>query len=165
MSNTSISIDRSKELGDIQFADSQYNTSNRLFLPSGVDVVLPNNKNGVLNLTAPADAVNWMDNTGKITPNNGSGEGYGLRITFVVDPTLNNRNFTLKLDIGGSQGVVWEKTERLARGAGVDTKMSFYIPYYALGTFFANGGVFKVNVDGDSDLFDIIHLFRKLIVK
>lgn len=50
-----------------------------------------------------------------------SGDSYIFRLSMVANPSLNNRNLTVDLDIGGTQGIIFERTVRLARGANVDT--------------------------------------------
>lgn len=148
-------------LGWVQLSDSQYDTVTRFPITSGVRTKLPNNANGVLDVTSMFGATTIYDPaTEKLTPDN-FGDTYDWRVSFFADPTLNNRNFTLELDIGGSQGVIWSKTIRLARGAGVDTKITETLDIYTLNTFIANGGELYVTCDGDVSLYDIIYKIER----
>ena len=165
MSKTSISVNKFESLGEIQFSDTQYTTANRLQGLSGVPLNLPINKGGILNLSAPANAVNWVNNLGQFVPQDANGDGYLARITFTVDPVLNNRNLVCLLDIGtpGTPIYIWEETKRLARGAGNDTGISIVIPFYTLATFLANNGKLVLNCDGDFELYNVVYLLEKSI--
>lgn len=103
----------------------------------------------------------WDDTNYKITPIN-NGDSYIFRLSMTANPTLNNRNFTVDLDIGGTQGVIFERTTRLARGANIDTKISMTNSIFTLGTFIQNGGEIYVNCDGDVSLFNIALFIQKV---
>lgn len=94
------------------------------------------------------DGINY-----KLTPFE-SGDSFIVRLSLTANPTLNNRNFTVDLDIGGSIGIIFERTVRLGRGANFDTKISMTNSIFCLGTFVANGGEIYVTCDGDVDLFN-----------
>lgn len=142
------------ETGWIQVSDDEHTQSTPLTISSNVRTLLPNNAANVLNVTNPIGGSTWWAND-KFNPDN-SGDTYDLRVGFIADPTLNNRNLTLELDIGGTQGVIWSKTLRLARGAGVDTRIIETIDIFTLGTFIANGGEIFITCDGDVDIYDIV---------
>ena len=143
-----------EDLGWIQFSDTQYTQASPLTILANTRTVLPNNKGSVLNTNGPPGAENWLD-LNAFKPDS-PGDFYVFRLSFVADPTLNNRNLVLDLDIGGSQGIIWSQTIRLARGAGVDTRVSVTIPVYALNTFVVNGGLFNINCDGDVNVYGVV---------
>lgn len=157
--------DYKDSLGEIQFTDTQYTNTNRLQGLDGTPLKITNNKGGVLNLSAPSSATDWINNTGEFVPQDANGDSYQARITFTVDPNLNNRNLVCYIDIGtvASPVVIWEETKRLARGAGNDTGISLIIPFYTLGTFLANNGKLFINCDGDFEVYNIVYLLEKRI--
>jgi len=95
----------------------------------------------------------WDGVSNKITPIQ-LGDSYIFRISFTANPTLNNRNLTIDLDLGGSQGIIFERSTRLARGANVDTKVSMTNSIFALSTFVSNGGEIYITCDGDVEIFN-----------
>lgn len=109
--------------------------------------MLPNTP---LLLGAPAYAKDWIDSTGAFTPNNGNGDTYLVRLNFTVDPVQNNRTITIELDIGpsGSPIIVHTDERRLSVNSSIPKPVSFQFPFFALGTFFANGGRIMISVDG-----------------
>lgn len=152
----------SSDLGWIQFSDTQYPTeAMALTVLQNVRTLLPNDALSVLNTNGPLVAPSWFSGN-KFRPDS-SGDYYELRLTFEANPTLNNRNLTVDLDIGGVQGIIWSKTERLARGAGVNTKVSLVIPVYTLGTFVANGGEIFLTCGGEVDVFEIVLVIAKVV--
>lgn len=109
---------------------------------------------------APASSI-WDDVTYSVTPDT-VGASYIVRLNLTANPTLNNRNFTIDLDIGGTQGIILERTTRLARGANNNTKVSLTNSIFALNTFVTNGGRFFITCDGDVELFNISLLIQKV---
>lgn len=75
----------------------------------------------------------------------------------------NNRNLTIELDIGGGQGVIWDKTVRLARGNPnpVPTRVTETMDVYTLGTFLANGGEIFLTCDSDASVYNISFKIEK----
>ena len=100
----------------------------------------------------PASSI-WDGVNNKITPIQ-LGDSYIFRISFTANPTLNNRNLIIDLDLGGSQGIIFERSTRLARGANVDTKVSMTNSIFALSTFVSNGGEIYITCDGDVEIFN-----------
>jgi len=147
-------------LGWIEFGDDEYTETAPLSIPqSNGRALLPNNGSNVINITQ-TEGLDTILDSNKLQPDN-EGDSYDWTIQFIVDPTLNNRNLTLELDIGGSSGVIWSKTIRLARGAGVDTKVSETIDLYTLDEFIQNGGEIYVTCDGNIDVYDIIYKIER----
>lgn len=149
-----------KELGAIQFNDTQYTQGSPLVIDQ-TPIQLTNNGNVLPNtplfLGAPPSAVNWIDPTGKITPDQGNGDSYGLRVVATIDPVQNNRAVTLSLDIGGTQGIILEAEHRFSADAAVAKPVLFNFPHYTLSTFLSNGGTLLISIDGNStaNVYDI----------
>lgn len=157
--NNSQYIDKS-DLGWITFNDSLNTEASPQVLAQNVRTLLTNNGASSITTHAPTVATNWL-NANKFTPDS-SGDVYVFRLDLEANPTLNNRNLLIELDIGGTQGVIWSKTERLARGAGNNTKVSLTIPVFTLGTFVANGGELYVTCDGPCDVFSAAYFITKV---
>lgn len=153
-------LNKQQKLGSIQFNDTEYTAASPLNIAANTSTDLPNNKGSVLVLQQATGVENWINNTGLITPPNGNGDGYILRGSFIADPSVNNRNLTISLDIGFANPIIAE-TKRLARGSNVDTQILFVFPMYTLGTFLTNGGRIKIECDGDLQVFDIVFFMQR----
>ena len=148
-------------LGWVQYNDTQYTDTNRRTIIANTRTKLTNNAGGILDLVGLFGAQTlWNPTTNKFE-NDNSGDKFMQRVSFIADPTLNNRNLTLELDIGGTQGVIWSRTIRLARGAGIDTKITENLDFYTLGTFIANGGDLFITCDGGIDIYDTLFLIQR----
>ena len=148
-------------LGWVQVTDGQYDTATRYSIPQGIRTKIPNNSADVLNVTNLFGATTlWNSVTNKFE-NDNSGDSFNMRVQFVANPSLNNRDLTLELDIGGAQGVIWSKTIQLARGAGTNNRITENIHFYTLNTFIANGGELYLTCDSDVDVFDIRFLIER----
>lgn len=149
------------DLGWIQFQDTTYDSVSPLAILTGVRTVLPNDAGNVLDVVSMVGAAAlWDNSTNTFEPDN-SGDLYDFRLQFTVDPAVNNRNLQIELDIGGAVGVIWDKTIRLARGAGVNTRVTETMQLYTLATFIANGGQIFVTCDGDIDVYDIVFVIER----
>ncbi len=149
------------DLGWVQFQDGTYTDVSPLAIASGTRTLLPNDAANVLDLVNVNGGASWWNSgTSTFEPDN-SGDTYDFRLQFTVDSAVNNRNLQIELDIGGSQGVIWDKTIRLARGAGVNTRVTETMQIYTLVTFVANGGQIFITCDGDIDLFDIVFVIER----
>lgn len=156
------------DLGAIQFSDNQYTSVSPFTSVSNTIFQLPNNKGVILNNSAPELATDWIDNTGKITPDNGNGDSYMARINFVVVPKLFKGLFYLKnsfldvrLNIGGSQGNIWGDDSRKALNVAEENFISLVIPFYAGSTFFANGGILNITTTSNCEFYDISYIIQK----
>lgn len=153
-----------ESLGWIQISDSQFTESSPMNVLQNNRTLLINNGNSILDLVGMSGSTTiWNTTTNKIQPNN-IGDSFDIRVQFKVNPNLNNRNLTLDLDIGGTQGVIWSKTIRLARGANVDTQVTEQLDIYALGTFVTNGGTLNVTCDGDISVYDIVFKIERKFI-
>lgn len=153
----------STKKGSIFFIDTQYNDSNFLSINDTQAFSLPNNKGVVINNSAPTDASNWLTNTGRRIPIDGNGDFYMDRISFRIDPELNNRKLRLFFDIGGTEGVIYEKIETVNIEDSDKNTLVFNIPYFTGSTFLANGGDVKIEIDGNASVYDIKWLMNLLI--
>lgn len=144
------------QLGWVQVADTTYTSGSPFSVSSGVRTKLLINSDSVIESSAPTGltAADFYDDSTNKVLGIQSGDAFAIRLDFTANPTLNNRNLFIEFDIGGAQGVIFERLVRLARGAGVDSPISTTNFYYTLGTFVANGMEIYVECDGDVDLFD-----------
>jgi len=150
------------DLGWRQFNDTEFTEESPRTIPANTRTKITIDALSGVSTNAPDVSVGWWNSgTQKFMPDS-SGDFYVSRLSFIADPTLNNRNLTLELDIGGSFGTIWSKTVRLARGAGVDTQIAENINVYTLGTFVANGGEFYVTCDGEFNLYTTILILNKV---
>ena len=156
-------LSKHNEQGWIQVADSQFDTAFRLGVFADTRTLLPNDGVNVINTYGPAGSASWWDAANDKFQPDQVGDFYTWRTQFVADPALNDRNLTIELDIGtgGSPNVIWSKTIRLARGAGVDTRVTESMDIYTLGTFVTNGGKVYVTCDGYIEIYDIVHLIHR----
>jgi len=144
--------------GYVNINDTTHDTNNRVVLVPNTDNVLPIIADSVDDEFAPLgrkkDDV-FDDNTHRIKASV-VGEIGLLRIRFTADPNINNRNCTIKVDIGTDETpiIIWDKTIRLARGAGVDTKVSETLSEFKKSTYIQNGARILVNIDGDCEVYD-----------
>ncbi|TSE11294.1 hypothetical protein [Aquimarina algiphila] len=147
-------------LGWVQYADDQYTSGIPLNLVTGARTVLENNGANVVNTAAPSGSTDWLV-ANKFMPDNEL-DTYRVRVRFNVNPTLNNRNLTLELDIGGAVGTIWTRTIRLARGATVVTAVTEDLDFYTSETFLTNGGTFYLTCDGEAGVFDIVYKIERV---
>lgn len=142
--------------GWVMIKDTLYTPQSFLEIRANTPLILPNNAGSVLDIVGmDGGSTIWDSAANKLSPDK-SGDTYDWRVQFTINPSVNNRNLTLSLDIGGTEGVIWDKTLRLARGAGVNTRVTETLDIFTLGTFIQNGGQLKLLCDGDGQIFDIV---------
>lgn len=137
------------------YSDTEYTDLSPLTLTASTAVNLPNNSGFVIDTYMP-DGITFYDaTTQKITPQT-IGETYALRYSFKVNSPTNNNNIIIRLDIGGGQGVILEKTIPLRLGTNVDYRISSSNEIFALDTFIANGGQLSIEAqDANTTVWDI----------
>ena len=146
------------------YEDTQYTEISPFEIDEGVAVALPNN--GLSSDVSQAPTVNALYDGTRMTPND-LGDSYVLRISIAVATTSNNGTFSLSLDIsalGDGSITIASTAIRTARGTGINNAQlySIAIPIFTLGTFMANGGLFRFeSITGDSSLYDISFLIQK----
>jgi len=151
-------------LGWWNITDTTYTFSSPQSIINGVRTKLIINADSTIDAYSPLNTnINniWDNINSKITPLS-VGDSYVFRLNMTVNPVLNNRNFIVDLDIGGTTGIIFERTIRLARGANVDTKISITNSIFALAAFMANGGDIYITCDSNVDIFDISLFIQKV---
>jgi len=146
------------DLGWVQLSNTTYTKENPYILEDDLRTILPITPTSVLGepYYKPEDKPTAGN---KFKPNN-SGDIYLLRIGFKIDTTFNNQQGFLDVDIGGTQGVIWEKSYDLIRGKE-------YVPFteqvmvYSLDTFLKNGAAINFKVKGGAEVYDIVTVIFK----
>ena len=137
------------------YGDTQYTDVSPLVLSAGVEVPFTNNALDSVTSFMPA-GVSFFDSvTQKITPQS-IGETYALRFSFKATTTTNNNNLIIRLDIGGTQGVILERTISLRLGAAVLYNITNSNELFALNQFVSNGGTLTIEAqDSNTEIYDI----------
>ena len=143
--------------GWVNISDNTYTTASPLAITDGVRTKMAISADSVIDSFAPSgtSASDFWDNTNKKFTPLASGDTYTIRLDFTANPDANNLSVNVDLDIGGSQGIIFERSARLVRGASNDTKISMTFQVFTLGTFTANGGEFYITGDGVIDVSDV----------
>lgn len=161
-SGNMIQSDVAKWTGWAQYSDSLYNSSNKFVLTQGAVATLPNNGVGSIESELPEDATSFYDAVNRKILGVNSGDFFIGRINLKASTDNNNGIFLLSLDIGGTQGVIFEKTIDFPRGTSTTRNLSVIVPYYTFPTFLANGGELKVEgINGTTSLWDISYLIDR----
>lgn len=145
-----------------QYSDTQYTTSNRLTLIGGAGYIkLPNNAGSVIDTYLPF-GVSFYDNvTEKITPQ-GIGEVYLLRVNFKGVSSTNQNYLSVRLNIGGAQGIILERVATFPRGAGIEHSFTSTNVLYSLNTFVTNGGELEIFADDNADIWDVSYVITRI---
>lgn len=149
--------------GWAQYSDSLHTSGSPLVVEQGEEVILTNNAANSITGFLPLDVDSLYSNN-KITPAN-SGDTYILRIDFTAYTNNNNGLAEIKLDIGGTQGVILKRILQFPRGAGISNAREFSTTnlIFTLDTFIANGGEIKVeSVRGDTSIFDVSYVITRV---
>lgn len=157
-------IPSTSELGGYSFTDATHTVASPQVFLQDVPQIWTNDKNSEFNIAAPSYASDWWNPTNNtIQPDNGNLDFYTARVDFTVTPSNNNAFFVMQLDIGGTQGVIWENTLPLPRGAGVPGRKTVSMDFFTAGTFFANGGNVVITAkSGNCDIYNKSILIQKL---
>lgn len=142
--------------GWVQISDNTRDSSNPLSLAANVRTKVNVSADSVIESYAPPNTTAstfYNETLGKLYGES-EGDSYILRITYKADPSQNNTNIAWSLDIGGSQGSIFDDSTTLVRGAN-EAPYSQIIPYYTLGTFQANGGELYVTASHNCDIYDV----------
>lgn len=145
-----------------QYADTQYTDSNRLtIIGNAAPITLPNNAGNTFREAMPTGIDFYNGTTQKITPQTRL-ENYIWRLNFKADSSTNQNFIVVKIDIGGSVGVILEREIDLARGANVDHGISVTSEFFALDTFISNGGTITIEADDNAEIWDIAYVFTRI---
>lgn len=108
----------------------------------------------------------WDTATNKLIGVN-NGDMFDFRLRMIALGGASPVQLTVEIDIGGTQGVIFSKTENIAKGASTETKVTISSDYFTGTTFITNGGTITVSTADGSDDLDLwgfqILLFRKFI--
>lgn len=146
----------SRDTGWVSITDTTKTSGTPLSLIANTRTLLSLNADSVIEPHAPTGttASDFYNNTSKKLFGATEGDSYDLRITFTADPATTNTNLFWELDIGGSQGVIFEDSKPLLKGSAAERYVQI-IPYFTLGTFQANGGDLYLEATSDTDIYDI----------
>lgn len=150
--------------GWAQYKDTVYTSGSPLTVTQGSTVVLSNNAGSTITSHLPTGVSAFYDGaTNKITPEN-SGDFYEIRIDFNTWTNNNNGLAVIKLDIGGTQGVILQRLVNFPRGTGSGNVRSYSTTtgVYSLGTFVANGGELQIeSITGTTTIYDITFVISR----
>jgi len=108
----------------------------------------------------------WDTTTNKLIGTN-DGDMFDFRLRMVALGGASPVQLTVEIDIGGAQGVVFSKTENIAKGASTETHVTISSDYYTGSTFISNGGTITVSTADGSDDIDLwgfqLLVFRKFV--
>lgn len=152
----------SKSRGWVWVRDDTLTDLSPLSLLDGVETLLPLNDDFIFQPSPPLGltANDFFDfENNKITPIF-EGEQYILRFKFNVLPVLNNRNLTVDITVNGS--IIYEKTFRLARGAGTVTTITETVFLFVGSSFKTNGAQIKITCDGVASLYSPNYALSRL---
>lgn len=144
------------------YEDSQYTTGSPFVVNSGVTAALPNNK-ALTEITTqlPPDSPDGFYDGTVITPTN-NGDKYTLSIRFKARSSATNGAYSLKLDIGGAQGIISEASSALLRGASAENFVEVDFTVFSGPTFVANGGTLLFeSITGNTSIYDIAYLIAR----
>jgi hypothetical protein len=142
------------------YEDSQYTSGSPFVVNQGVIANLPNNKLlTAIETQLPNDATTFYDGS-VITPVT-NGDKYTISIRFKCTSTSNTGAYALKIDIGGSQGIIANASQQLAR-SGVENFIEVDFTVFTGATFVANGGTVKFeSIVGNTSIYDISYLISR----
>lgn len=141
--------------------DTTYTENNPLVVNPNTLFQIPINRDSILNSELPIGVTQfWDDTANKIVPQNND-DFYIIRLTFTIKPQQNNRVLDFQLDIGGTQGVIYEDFKSLVKGAGTPSIISEVIPIFTKSTFLANAGAFYIKCNTRLEVYDLSILIIK----
>lgn len=138
-----------------QYADTQFDTNTRLTVSAQTSVTMPNNALNNITSYMPS-GVAFYDGS-KITPQS-TGETYELRVNFSANSSTVNNYIIVSLDIGGTQGVILERTISFPRGNNIDHAFSTTSILFALNTFVTNGGTLSIYCEDEIDIWGVSYV-------
>ena len=142
------------------YSDTQYTDLSPFTVNQGVTSSAPNNKGTVIETQLPAGVTTFYDGS-VITPENAN-DFYNIGIRFACTSSVQEGAIAVKLDIGGSQGVISSESRRLARGAGSTNTFEINFSVFTGSTFIANGGTVQFeSITGNTDFWFISYLISR----
>ena len=162
-SNASFTVEEST--GWAQYTDDQYTSGSPLVITEGNTTTLDINGATTIKSQLPTGVTDFYDvATSKILGVN-NGDGFLFRINFKAFTSSPSGIAKIKLDIGGSQGVILPRAFTFPKGTGLANAQEYSSTnlYYTLGTFVANGGDLQVeSFRGDTSIYDISLLIQRI---
>lgn len=153
----------SMQTGWISYADTTYTVSNPFTIANGTTDTLENNAQTLIVTQKPNSVTNWYNSsTKKITPSL-TGDFYNIIIRFKAKTTANNDYMDVSCDIGGTQGIIYEKTLTMVKGANTEHFYTLEMNVYTASTFVSNGGTIKVTANtGTLSIYNISYVIARL---
>lgn len=148
-------------LGWVLVQDNTYTSESPFGVDSSTRTKIEINKDSTITTYSPTNDASWWDESNNKFAPDTLGAYWEVRLSMSINPNQSNRNFTLELDIGGSEGVIFTDEFRMTSGSG-DFFKSFIIPIFSLSTFISNGGEFYVTSNTGLDIYDLsITIFKQ----
>lgn len=143
------------------YNDTQYTEQNPLELGGNRQwQMLPNNAGFRIDDQLPADVTSFYEN-GKIIGR--SGDGIGIAIRFKMQASTNGLvGFHTGVDIGGSQGIIFEDDHTPAKGRNTEQPITSSFQGYQLDTWEANGGVVMIKPRNAIRVYDISYFIQRI---
>ncbi len=144
------------------YNDTTYTDVSPFTLSTGAAVALPNNKGSLIESQKPSDITTFYDGS-VITGKNG--DALNITIEFRCRPTTgaSNVRMQVKLDIGGSVGVLYPRDFTLTKGSGVEHNYLSSFNVYTLDTWEANGAtIYSEAFNSDIEIYDIRYLITRV---
>lgn len=151
-----------KKLGWAQYADTQYTSLSPLVILEGNDGILNINGGTTIKTELPTGITDFYDvTTSKIIPvKAGDGFAYTLNFKAKTDETFGVG--TLSVDIGGTQGKIFQRVFTFPKGQNIEHPFLFSTVGYQLTTFKTNGGILKITANsGNIYIYDIVLQIHK----
>jgi len=149
--------------GWVHIIDTTYTSGSPLALTAGVRTKLDLNSDSVIESNAPPGttaATFWDEVTSKLYGET-VGDAFELRFQFTAQPANQNSYITVDLDIGGSQGIIWDHTTSFIKGTSAQ-RVVRDISYYTLDTFNTNGGEIYLTANNNTNMYNMSFLIRRV---
>lgn len=151
-----IGIRNTSDTGFARYLDGTYTSGSPLTVNSGVTATFTNNAVNTLSTQMPSDMTMMFNPaTQKIIAKN-DGDVYLLSIRFKAKINIINGYFDIKLDIGGTQGIISQESIVFTRDANTEQTFDVDLTLFSGSTFVANGGTLQINPkNGNMQVYDI----------
>lgn len=151
--------------GWAQYKDTSLTSIAPQLVLEGITATLTNNALSTIVSNLPIGGGALYDAaTSKITPYS-SGDAYMLRVDFKAFTSSQSGLLSLKLDIGGAQGVIFDRDITFPKGTGLSNVRSVSTSslIYTLDTFVANGGAIQVeSIVGNTSIYDVTYVISRI---
>lgn len=150
--------------GWVNIQDNTRTTGAPLVLAATVRTKLTINADSTIDTYAPTNTVvsDYFDVATSKIKGVAVGDAYMYRLTFKARPNNATASIAIDYDIGGSQGIISDKSIRLLKGNAVPTSISEVNMVFTLDTYIANGAEIYLTGTHITDIYDIRLLITKL---